>query len=123
MSPQTVLIVDDNHENVPHVVDYLEFHGFVTHVASNGEDGVARAKELRPDVTLMDVQMPGMSGLEAMRLLSSDPGTAELKIIAMTALATPEDRQSCMDAGASEYLAKPFRLKALVAMIQGLLSD
>ena len=123
MSPQTVLIVDDNPANIPHVVDYLEFHGFVTHVASNGEDGVAMARELRPDVTLMDVQMPGMSGIDAMRLLGSDPGTADLKIIALTALATPEDRQSCLDAGACEYLAKPFRLKALVAMIQGLLSD
>jgi CheY-like chemotaxis protein len=123
MSPQTILIVDDNPANIPHVVDYLEFHGFVTHVASNGEEGVARAQELRPDVTLMDVQMPGMSGLDAMRLLRSDPGTADLKIIAITALATPDDQRSCTDAGASEYLAKPFRLKELVAMIRRLLSD
>ncbi len=99
MSAQAILIVDDNPANIPHVVDYLQFHGVVTHVANNGEDGVARAKELRPDVTLMDVQMPGMSGLDAMKLLSSDPMTSELKIIAMTALATPEDRQSCLDAG------------------------
>lgn len=123
MSAQAILIVDDNPANIPHVVDYLEFHGFVTHVASNGEDGVERAKELRPDVTLMDVQMPGMSGLDAMKLISSDPMTSDLKMIAMTALATPEDRQSCLDAGASEYLAKPFRLKELVALIRGLLSD
>jgi CheY-like chemotaxis protein len=123
MSTQTILIVDDNPANIPHVVDYLEFHGFVTHVASSGEEGLAKAKDLCPDVTLMDVQMPGMSGLEAMRLLRSDPVTEDLKIIAMTALATPDDQRRCLDAGASEYLAKPFRLKALVAMIRGLLSD
>lgn len=123
MSTHTVLIVDDNPANIPHVADYLEFHGFVTHVANSGEEGVARAKELRPDVTLMDVQMPGMSGLEAMRLIRSDTGTADMKIIAMTALATPDDQRRCIEAGASEYLAKPFRLKALVTMIRELLSD
>jgi len=121
MSTQTILIVDDNPANIPHVVDYLEFHGFQTHVASNGEEGVAKARQLRPDVTLMDVQMPGISGVDAMRLLTDDPETRDLKIIALTALATPEDRLTCLEAGASDYLAKPFKLKELVAMIRGLL--
>jgi CheY-like chemotaxis protein len=121
MSTQTILIVDDNPANIPHVVDYLEFHGFVTHVAVDGREGVAKARQLRPDVTLMDVQMPGISGVDAMRLLADDPETKDLKIIALTALATPEDRLTCLEAGASEYLAKPFKLKELVAMIRGLL--
>lgn len=123
MSSQIVLIVDDNPANIPHVVDYLQFHGFETRVASNGEEGVALARQLLPDVTLMDVQMPGMSGVEAMRLLSSAPETADLKIIALTALATPEDRLACLEAGASEYLAKPFKLKELVALVRSLMED
>jgi len=121
MSIQSILIVDDNPANIPHVVDYLEFHGFVTHVAADGREGIAKARQLRPDVTLMDVQMPGISGIDAMRLLAGDPETKDLKIIALTALATPEDRLTCLEAGASEYLAKPFKLKELVAMIRGLL--
>jgi CheY-like chemotaxis protein len=121
MSIQSILIVDDNPANIPHVVDYLEFHGFVTHVAADGREGIAKARQLRPDVTLMDVQMPGISGIDAMRLLAGDPETKDLKVIALTALATPEDRLTCLEAGASEYLAKPFKLKELVAMIRGLL--
>ena len=121
MSTHTILIVDDNPANIPHVVDYLEFHGFQTQVACNGEDGIARARQIRPDVTLMDVQMPGISGVEAMRVLSTDPETKGLKIIALTALATPEDRLTCLEAGASDYLAKPFKLKELVAMIRALI--
>ena len=123
MSTRSILIVDDNPANIPHLVDYLEFHGFGTHVANDGEEGVAKARQLRPDVILMDVQMPGMSGVDAMRLLSADPETAGLKIIALTALATPEDRLTCLDAGASEYLAKPFKLKELVGLVRTLLED
>ena len=123
MNKKIVLIVDDTPANIPHVVDYLEFHGFVTHVASDGEGGVEKARQLRPDVILMDVQMPGMSGMEATRLLSADPETTGLKIIALTALATHEDRLACLEAGATEYLAKPFKLKELVALIRTLVED
>lgn len=123
MSQKTILIVDDNPANVPHVLDYLQFHGFETHVACNGEEGVALARQLLPDVTLMDVQMPGMSGVEAMKILSSEPETADLKMVALTALATPEDRKMCIEAGACGYLAKPYRLKELVTLIRSILTD
>ena len=91
-------------------------------VAQNGHEAIARAGEALPDLILMDIQMPGMDGLEATRLLRQEARFATTPIIALTALAMPGDRERCLAAGASEYLAKPVNLEELVGLIKKLLS-
>jgi CheY-like chemotaxis protein len=80
---------------------------------------------IKPDFVLMDIQMPGMDGLEAIRRIRShaDPAVAATRIIAVTALAMPNDRERCLNAGADEYLSKPFALEELLALFQNMLPD
>jgi CheY-like chemotaxis protein len=92
--------------------------GFDLYFAADGEQALARAEEIGPDLILMDIQMPKVSGVEATRLLRSNPRFAHTPILALTALAMPGDRELCMAAGASAYIAKPFLLKDLVKTIQ-----
>jgi CheY-like chemotaxis protein len=120
MPPTRILIVDDNPANIPHVADYLRFHGFEVHVASEGRQAIEMAVNLSPDLILMDIQMPEMSGFEAMKLLQGNDATSSLKIVAVTARASEQDRLACLDAGAVAYLSKPFKLKELVTLVQDL---
>ncbi len=115
-----ILLAEDNEVNIRAVGDYLEDRGFQVSVARNGREAVERAAEVRPDVILMDIQMPEVDGLEATRRLRGDRATAAIPIIALTALAMPGDRERCLAAGADEYLTKPVRLKGLVDRIERL---
>ena len=87
-------------------------------VARDGAEAIERAKEERPDLILIDIQMPGMDGLEATRRLRADANLADIPVIALTALAMPGDRELCLGAGANEYLSKPVSLKGLVQVIE-----
>jgi PAS domain S-box-containing protein len=117
-----ILIVEDNPANIETVSGYLESHGFELLLADNGKDAIAIVQDEQPDLILMDIQMPGMDGLEAIqRIRQIGPG-ATIPIIALTALAMAGDRQRCIEAGANEYLAKPVQLRSLVNTIKGLLS-
>ena len=114
----TVLLAEDNDANVVTFTTYLEGRGYrVTH-ARNGLEAVAHAKSFRPDIILMDVQMPVMDGLEATRRIRADAELKHTPIIALTALAMPGDRDRCLAAGADDYFAKPVNMKALVQKIQ-----
>ena len=115
-----VLIAEDNEDNITTVSDYLLARGCRIVVARNGLEAVERAREVSPDIILMDMQMPEMDGLEATRRLraAASPGLAGVPIIALTALAMPGDRERCLEAGADEYLSKPVGLKRLVEVIQ-----
>jgi len=118
-SEKTVLLVEDNPVNVETVCDYLTGHGFEVYTAGNGAEGVALAKSLVPDVVLMDIQMPVMDGIDAIKKLRKDPNPtiSGVPIIALTALAMMSDRDACIEAGATIYLSKPIKLRELTGLI------
>jgi signal transduction histidine kinase/ActR/RegA family two-component response regulator len=118
----TVLLVEDNALNRETIETYLTAQGCQVTVAHDGFVGLTEAARLRPAVVLMDVQMPGLDGLEATRRLKAAPETASLPVIALTALAMSGDREACLAAGANEYLTKPVNLKQLAALIERLVS-
>jgi CheY-like chemotaxis protein len=118
----TILLIEDTREVVMMLVDYLEMAGYKLVTAQDGIDGLAQAKLNHPDLILMDIQMPRMNGFEATEKLRSDPEFKHIPIVALTALAMPNDRQRCLDAGMDEYISKPVNLKALTKTIQNLLS-
>jgi signal transduction histidine kinase/CheY-like chemotaxis protein len=116
-----ILLVEDNVINMMVANDYLIAKGYHVDTASNGFEAIESAQTNKPDLILMDIQMPGMNGFEAITRLHATPETATVPIIALTALAMPGDRKRCLDAGANEYLAKPASLKKLEEMIEDLL--
>jgi signal transduction histidine kinase len=113
-----ILVVDDNPTNLAMVADYLTAKGFQVVVAQEGSEAVAQTRESEPDAIVMDIQMPGMNGLEAIRYIRSDPTVARMPIIALTALAMPSDRKDCLAAGADDYLSKPVSLRTLVEILE-----
>ena len=118
----SILLAEDNENNIEMISTYLEANGYHLLFAKNGLEAVAMAKSHQPDLILMDIQMPIMDGLEATRQIRLDPNLVNTPIIALTALAMTGDREKCLDAGASEYLAKPVKLKELSQMIQTFLA-
>ena len=117
-----ILLAEDNEANISTVSSYLEAKGYRLLLARHGQEAIDLATTHRPDLILMDIQMPGMDGLEAMRQIRTHTALDSIPIIALTALAMPPDRQRCLDAGATDYLAKPVRLKALSQLMQTLLA-
>lgn len=117
-----ILLVEDNEANIATLSAYLEAKKYRILVATNGEMAIALAQSEHPDLILMDIQMPGMDGIEAMRNIRANQQLATLPIIALTALAMPGDRERCLAAGANDYLSKPVRLKELSLTIQKLLA-
>jgi two-component system cell cycle response regulator DivK len=102
-----ILIVEDNDKNLKLARDVLQFHGFRTVEATNGEDGVTLAREHRPDLILMDIALPGIDGVEATRQLRSEPATADIPIVALTASVMQADRARFVEAGFTGIIAKP----------------
>jgi len=117
-SPITILLAEDNEDNINTVSDYLRAKGYRVIVAREGGEAIERAREERPDLILMDIQMPGMDGLEATRRIRADASLADIPVIALTALAMPGDRERCLAAGVNEYLSKPVNLKGLVKVVE-----
>ncbi|MEE3716332.1 response regulator [Tumidithrix elongata RA019] len=118
-----ILLVDDNEANVITVSGYLEAKGYRIISAKNGKESIALAQSEDPDLILMDIQMPEMDGLEAIQQIRQVPNLANKPIVALTALAMAGDRERCIEAGATEYLAKPIRMKELSQTIQTLLAQ
>jgi len=117
-APPVLLLAEDNEANITTLSDYFAARGYQVVVARNGAEAVARARETRPAIVLMDIQMPGMDGLEATRRIRGDGDILQMPIIALTALAMPGDRERCLMAGATDYLSKPVSLKGLVAKLE-----
>lgn len=117
-SVERVLIAEDTDSNFQHVHDLLVSMGYSVDRACNGLEAVELAQEISPDLVLMDIDMPVMNGLDAIRLLREDPKTEGLPIIAVTAMAGVADELACMSAGANGFLAKPYPLRDLMTMMQ-----
>lgn len=119
MPGQTILVVDDNATNVKLVRDVLQFKGYKPIVADSGESAVAAARAHSPALVLMDVQLPGMSGTEAMKILKADAATRHIPIIALTALAMKGAEEGLLAEGFDAYISKPVSIKQLLEMVQG----
>jgi len=115
-----VLIVEDNDKNMKLARDVLRAKGYSTLEAVTGEDGVRIAKEQRPDLVLMDIQLPGISGIEALKALRSDTQTEKIPVAALTASVTPTDRSQISEAGFDAFLSKPINLKEFLETVRRL---
>lgn len=116
--PYKILIVEDNKNNLNLLTDLLTFHGYEISAAYDGQNGVDMARELRPDLILMDIQMPFMDGMTAGCLLKRDPATRGLKIVALTSFAMSGDEEKFIEAGFDGYLSKPINTRELPGMIK-----
>jgi PAS domain S-box-containing protein len=121
-SPPLILLAEDNEANIGTFSSYLNAKGYRLVFARNGQQAINLTKEHHPDLILMDIQMPVMDGLTAIKQIRLDPNLADIPIIALTALAMAGDREKCLDAGANEYLTKPVKLKELSTCIQQVLN-
>lgn len=115
---QTILIVEDNENNRNLFKDILEYHGYDVTVASDGQEGVAVARELMPDLILMDIQMPGLDGMTATEILRGTQKTSGLKIIALTSFAMQGDREKFLHSGFDGYLSKPINTRELPGLVK-----
>jgi two-component system cell cycle response regulator DivK len=123
MSARTVLYVEDNEYNRKIVRQLLSRTSYRLIEATDGEAGVAAAREQRPDLILMDVQLPKMSGLDATRLLRADETTKHIPIVVITSFALSGDRERAAEAGATAYLAKPYSPRELLALVREILPE
>ena len=117
-----ILIADDNEINLSTVCDYLLAHGFRVIQARNGLEAVQAVRNHNPELVLMDIQMPVMDGIDAIKSLRADRSFASIPILALTSRAMIGDQDRCIEAGADEYLSKPVHLKQLVKIILSRLS-
>ncbi|MBD2365051.1 PAS domain S-box protein [Anabaena minutissima FACHB-250] len=117
-----ILLAEDHQANIDTMSGYLESRGYRLAIANNGQQAIDQVHLQHPDLIVMDIQMPIMDGLEAIRRIREQPQFQHIPIIALTALAMPGDRETCLAAGANEYLTKPVKLKQLIVTIQQLLT-
>jgi two-component system cell cycle response regulator DivK len=116
-----ILIVEDNPRNLKLVRDVLEHHGYATAAASNAEEGIELARARHPALILMDVQLPGIDGVEALGRLRRDAATADIRVVALTAFAMHDDRERFLAAGFDGYLEKPLDVPAFPGQIAALI--
>ena len=121
MAPATVLVVDDDPVILKLLEVNFEMEGFSVVRASDGAEGLERAREIRPDIVILDVMMPRMTGYEVAKALREDDGTAHIPIIFVTARAQSSDVERGMELGVDDYVTKPFDPLDLVARVNALL--
>ena len=113
-----ILIVEDNELNLKLLRDVLDYHGYTTVVTEFGAAALDLARQHHPDLVLLDIQLPDIPGEEAARQLKADPQTRAIPIIAVTAFAMSGDRERILDSGCDDYVAKPFNIHQLLALVE-----
>ena len=121
MAGELILIVEDNEKNRKLVRDVLQFKGYKTVEAVTAEEGIQLARAERPDLILMDIQLPGMDGMTALSHLKADPATAGIPVIALTASAMTEDREKILATGFDGYMTKPINVKEFTEVVRQML--
>ena len=116
-----ILIVEDNEKNLKLVRDVLQVKGFSTLEAGTAEDGILLAREHKPDLILMDIHLPGISGIEALKVLRAEAATAAIPVIAVTASVMQQDRKQITEAGFDAYVGKPINLKEFLDAVRATL--
>src|SRR5438105_8310030 len=116
----TVVIVEDNEKNMKLARDVLQAKGYTTLEAVTGEEGVKLAKERIPDLVLMDIQLPGINGIDAFKQIRGDAKTASIPVIALTASVTPTDRSQITAAGFDAFVGKPINLREFLDTVKRL---
>ena len=115
---RTVLIVEDNELNLKLLNDILEIHGYSTVVTGLGAAALELAREHRPDLILLDIQLPDITGMEAARRLKADEETRAIPIVAVTAFAMQGDREKILAGGCDDYISKPFNIREVLALVE-----
>lgn len=118
VQPQVILAIEDNEANRLLIQVVLEGCGYEVRLASTASEARASIQGKRPDLILMDVQLPGQDGLALTRELKDDPAVAAIPVVAITAHAMARDRELCLEAGCVGYIAKPFDTRTLGIQIQ-----
>jgi two-component system, cell cycle response regulator DivK len=118
---ELILIVEDNPKNLKLVRDVLQVRGYRTIEAGTGEEGVQLARDQRPALVLMDIQLPGVSGVEAFRQLRADPATRAIPVVAVTASVMAQERQKVMAAGFDGFQGKPISVRELLDTVRQVL--
>jgi two-component system cell cycle response regulator DivK len=121
MSPGRILVVEDNPKNLKLVRDVLQFSGYEVIEATSGEDGVRLAASESPDLILMDLQLPGIDGAEALRRIRASEGTRAVPVVAVTAFAMNHDRERAFESGFTGYVEKPISVRRLPQQVRDFL--
>ena len=122
MAGELILIIEDNEKNRRLVRDVLQFKGYQTIETESGEEGVELARTRHPALVLMDIQLPGIDGITALKQLRNDPATRAIRVMAVTASAMTQDRQTILAAGFDAYQSKPINVKSFLEAVAELLA-
>jgi len=120
---RTILVVEDNELNMRLFTDLLEVHGYTVLQAQLGMEGLELARERRPDLVVMDIQLPDVSGLDVIRSLKEDGALRAIPVLAVTAFAMRGDQEKISEAGSDAYMSKPIEVRKFVAVVGGLLGE
>ena len=123
MGEERVLLVEDNARNLKLARDVLEYAGFTVTAVTTGEEALSAAQRTRPDVILMDLQLPGIDGHAALSRLRADPQTAGIPVVAVSAFAMQADRDRALDSGFDGYLEKPISVREFPEQVRSHLRD
>ena len=119
---QVILVVEDNERNLKLLRDVLQYAGYGVRAARTAEDGIALAVSEPPDLVLMDLQLPGIDGMEALHRLRENPRTTDIPVVAVTAQAMKQDRERVLEAGFNGYIEKPISIRAFPDQVRSFLS-
>ena len=117
-----ILVVEDNPKNLKLVRDVLQYSGYEVVEATTGEDGVRLAREVHPDLVLMDLQLPSIDGAEALRRIRAEVSTRSMPVVAVTAFVMADDRSSAFASGFDGYVEKPISVRGLAQQVQDFLT-